>query len=188
MSLCSAEEIAEKRRIALERLNVRKQETTTRTASSPVIAKNPPATGNNAASFLGAFRNNNNPDRHLNQARISAQPYPKQAPLKTQPSSAFQQNKAPELAPIFVPNNIRVVHCRCAMVTASRFGVYMSEYHGKAIDVCKTIPSRSYGGSPREVNLLVLNKKSASSFQMATEDCGPSISSSMSLSWKGSKD
>lgn len=171
---CSAEEIAEKRRIALERLKKHKQ-----IASTPASNINATATKSPAAfygsSSSSAVKAPNKPA--TNDGKIpQVNPY-KNARISSQPYNTHHQQKQPQWqsrsntsAPVFT----KQISCVCSMITDQRFAVTPSGYHAKLIDVCKTIPSRAF--SKRKKSLVPQwCQFNTESFQMLTPKFGHSI-------------
>lgn len=165
--LCTAEEIAEKRRIALERLKNRKLNGNAAGPSTPSPAEMQPQT---SSSSLSAVQHNLS--NEATSPKSIASFYGKETNLKTNRLSAYESkiksSSTPKthnrilsqpyhnnsndsrghsiptkekLAPVFT----KVVSCSCSMVTPRRFQVVSSSYCAKLIDTFKTIPSRSYG-------------------------------------------
>ncbi|KAJ6646348.1 SWI/SNF-related matrix-associated actin-dependent regulator of chromatin subfamily A-like protein 1 [Pseudolycoriella hygida] len=146
---CTAEEISEKRRIALERLKNRKlqmntaAQSATKTTEQPMQSATSPKS---VESFYGKVTNvktdqltayeNKMKTSATSKAtnRILSQPYPN----NKFEAGASQKNKT--LAPVFT----KVIACSCSMISTRRFEVVTSGFHQKLIDVFKTIPSRSY--------------------------------------------
>lgn len=121
---CTAEEIAEKRRIALERLKARKE--------AMVKAKEPLTLKANDSMALGTSK------------KISTNPY-----QSTRTTSHPYANKMPATTAAKVERTastpVKVISCGCYMVSENRFEVNPSGFHTQLINVFKTIPSRSYG-------------------------------------------
>ncbi|XP_018790706.1 PREDICTED: SWI/SNF-related matrix-associated actin-dependent regulator of chromatin subfamily A-like protein 1 [Bactrocera latifrons] len=179
MSVCTAAEIAEKRRIALEKLAAKKQRlanasSTATKITSPVqqqctatgaistnsffkqqnhtqtqsdanakLQQNSSAKPSAAAiNFLNDLKRSNI-GKYVNNARNSAQPYPR-SPFHNKPNAAAIQTVSnvnqQNLAPVFAVQ----VSCKVYMISNTRFVAQPSCYHAKLIDVFKTIPSRSY--------------------------------------------
>lgn len=150
---CTAEEISEKRRIALERLKNRKLKMNTAVQSTtaavqPVQEKpsNSATSPKSIRSFYGSTTNvktnqlsayetiiKKSPTNKIAN-RILSQPYSNQN-NQSGPSAATNQ-----LAPVFTT----VVTCSCSLITPRRFQVITSGFFAKLIDVFKTIPSRAY--------------------------------------------
>lgn len=162
---CTAEEIAEKRRVAQERLRERQQQsaavtpkrvTTTNDNNNTLSVNTATAstsTSPTARSFYGkALASNSSKAAELenyeakirseppykNKNRILSQPYPtKDARTVAQTAKTNEPKKT--------PFGQKSVTCTCAMISSSRFHVTIDGYHAKLIDVFKTIPTRSYG-------------------------------------------
>ncbi|XP_055295299.1 SWI/SNF-related matrix-associated actin-dependent regulator of chromatin subfamily A-like protein 1 [Sitodiplosis mosellana] len=145
---CTAEEIARKKREALERLkqtkalaqtgNVPSKNTSPGTAAkaTSVFYGN---TSNDKANTLNQYENKMKQQQtpsHNN--RISSQPYPRNSVQNTaaQNTNLNQRTWASIMA--------KPVTCTCSMISSTRFQVVQSGYHNKLIDVFKTIPTRSY--------------------------------------------
>lgn len=160
---CTAEEIAEKRRVALERLKQRKETAKTSKSSTSSNTATSPGT---AAKASSAFYGNQKQDKanaldqyenkmkhetkHSTANRIMSQPYSKRhenastnAPLKNTTSTNNNNNNNnnnQKPASIFT----KVVTCTCSMISPTRFQVVASGYSDKLIDVFKSIPTRAY--------------------------------------------
>lgn len=154
---CTAEEISEKRRLALERLKNRKlklntavQSTTTTTVQPPVQQEptNTATSPKSIVSFYGnatsvktnqltAYENKmkTSPANKISN-RILSQPYPSNQNAE----SGSRESTAKKLAPVFTT----VVTCSCSLISPGRFQVATSGFFVKLIDVFKTIPSRAY--------------------------------------------
>lgn len=160
---CTAEEISEKRRIALERLKNRKlniintavpvqstttvqplQEKSANAATSPksIVSFYGNATNvkTNQLSVYESIIKKSPPNKIAN--RILSQPYSNQN-NQSGPSATIKT-----LAPVFTT----VVTCTCSLITPRRFQVITSGYLAKLIDVFKTIPSRAYSMSTFGIN------------------------------------
>lgn len=120
---CTAEEIAEKRRIALERLKAKKEalakanESLTKTNNSVVLATSKKISTNPYQS-----------------TRTASHPYANKVPT-TSTTAAKQPTSIP----------VNVISCSCYMISDSRFEVNNSGFSSQLINIFKTIPSRSYG-------------------------------------------
>lgn len=148
---CTAEEIAEKRRIALERLKKHKQVASS-TLPTPVSSSTSLSTFNNTKSiatnskaFYGSSPLTKAPNKPTYNAAKLPQPNPYQnARISSQPYNTHnqqqRQTKPNALAPVFT----KQITCVCSMINDHRFIVTPSGYHAKLIDVFKTIPSREY--------------------------------------------
>lgn len=153
---CTTQEIAEKRRLAQERLqklklnkNTTNQQPAAQTNPSNGTVKSPTSSfyGNkpNVKTVeLSEYENKiKNAPSYRTANRILSQPYSMRnnqsnANGSTSSSAAAASNN----------NNIIMsakVTCTCAMVNANCFEVVPSAYHDKLISVFKTIPSRNYG-------------------------------------------
>lgn len=159
---CTAEEISEKRRIALERLTNRKLKinaavqstTTTTTVASESVQQNPTSNATatspkSAVSFYGSDTNvktnqlsayenkiKNSPANKTNN-RILSQPYPHHRNDNRSGPSASPITK---LASVFT----KVVSCSCSMVAPQRFQVISSSFSRQLVDIFRTIPSKIY--------------------------------------------
>lgn len=147
---CTAHEIAEKKRLALERLTKRKQEDENKPSiagnkqsTSPGTSSKPTSSfyGNassSKANQLDAYENRikRSPSRAVSN-RILSQPYSKR---ESKPN-INQGVEIVKLANIFVT----AVTCSCSVVSETRFEVKISGFHEQLINVFKTIPSRNYG-------------------------------------------
>lgn len=155
---CSAEQIKEKRRLALERLKRTKDSQTQAQASNPTATSNGTSTATSPgtstkptstfygsdtqkkANELNEYENKMKQQHHHGQAsRILSQPYPKRDPNATS-SSATSNNNAPKFLKPFE----KVVTCTCSMISPTRFQVVTCGYSEPLINVFKTIPTRSY--------------------------------------------
>lgn len=144
---CTAAEIQEKKRLAMERLKKTKESAQHQnqislpsTSSNTVTVTSPGTSTKSTASFYGNEHKLNELHQHENKMqqphqsnRILSQPYPKRDPKTT--SNNAQQ---------FMQTIEKVITCTCTMISPSRFEVIMSGYSDKLIDVFKTIPKRSY--------------------------------------------
>uniref|UniRef100_A0A8D8JPF5 SWI/SNF-related matrix-associated actin-dependent regulator of chromatin subfamily A-like protein 1 n=1 Tax=Culex pipiens TaxID=7175 RepID=A0A8D8JPF5_CULPI len=157
---CTAAEIAEKKRIAIERLNARKNALATTSNSTakpppqqvpkptipifPLPEKQRQAMALASSSFYGTNSSvggiGKAPSSFANgSARSAAHPYSK-------PSFGKAQTTKPAALPV-APVFIRTVTCSCSMVTETRFTVVPSGFNEKLIEVFKSIPSKQYGKS-----------------------------------------
>lgn len=151
---CSAEEIAEKKRQAQERLKHRKenvnrvepQPSTSKASSS--LAKSP--TGPALSFYGGATKDKTQELSHFetkikhqrDQAqknRILSQPYSSR--INAASAKALPSGSEKKVARVFR----KVVTCVCSMVSEDRFEVIPSSYHAQLIDVFKSITTRKYG-------------------------------------------
>lgn len=167
---CTAEEIAEKKRQALERLKQKKNQSV---ASEHAKSNTNPVTSPTAKSFYGnsskrkaeelteyenKIKHSSNP--HTSN-RILSQPYSNRDKKTTQSNAPSTSNTTAnnKVASIFQ----KVVTCSCSMLTETRFQVTVTGYHSKLIDVFKSIPTRCYGESlgcqanERPFKMLTLN-------------------------------
>jgi len=175
MSVCTSAEIAEKRRIAMAKLQAKKAQvqsskSSTNSATSAkeqLSAKtaaskfyNSPPQNNNAkpvamsdtsssksSSFLNALKAiKATSSREL--SRASAHPYQRPNNAVSKPIlslSPEKQNPAAALAPVFVKS----ITCRIYLISPRRFAVEPSSYHEKLIDVFKKMPTKSYDNQTR---------------------------------------
>uniref|UniRef100_A0A2M4AFD2 Putative chromatin remodeling protein n=1 Tax=Anopheles triannulatus TaxID=58253 RepID=A0A2M4AFD2_9DIPT len=150
---CTAEEIAEKRRIAIERLNARKSANSSankptagsaltakvvQTPVGPAAAQNP---NNNAVHGVSSFYGQNENRNTIGKIAAPRQPA---VPYARPPQT---QKKTPsKIAPIFV----RTVTCSLSLVSEERFIADTNGYHEQMIEVFKQIPSRSYEPSSKK--------------------------------------
>lgn len=133
---CTAEEIAEKRRIAQERLKEKARKSNNENA---VAGVSPPKkfygvhnSTNSYALFMDTVQQNKiQPNNNLTKNRILTQPYEK----KTQFSETVSFNK------LFN----KTITCTCSLITDERFVVETSGYSEKLINQFKLIPSKVYG-------------------------------------------
>lgn len=148
---CTAEEIQEKKRLALERLKKTKEtqsplsvpNATTSTATSPGTSTKSPSTfysnsvpRGNASAIQHQHENKMKQLRHYGQtSRILSQPYPKRDEKPTNNNNNAQ---------MFMTSKEKVIACSCTMMSATRFQVITSSYSDKLIDIFKTIPKRAY--------------------------------------------
>lgn len=152
---CTAEEIQEKRRLAVERLKKTKAaapnqmpvlnpSTSTSTATSPGTSTKPTSIfyGNDTqpkANALDQYENKMKQQHQYGQtSRIMSQPYPKRDTNVT-PSTTTNNSAQHFLRPFE-----KITTCTCSMISSSRFQVNTSGYSEKLIAEFKTIPTRSY--------------------------------------------
>lgn len=163
MSVCTAAEIAEKRRIALAKLQAKKAQAPAIKPSTsvseqlgakssanfyrsppqsnapkgPTVANNNNNGQNKSSSFLNALKAiKSTSAREL--GRAAAHPYLK-------PKLQLSPDKQQPLAAVFVKS----ISCRIYMISAQRFAVTASGYHEKLIEVFKNMPSKSYDSQTR---------------------------------------
>lgn len=144
---CTAADIAEKKRQAMERLKHTKA--SAQTTPNSKNSTSTETTNKNTFSFYGSATNEktNTLNKYENKMkqqptyrqsnRISSQPYPRNG--NTSPKAT--NNNEQKIAPVFK----NVVTCTCTMISPKRFQVIQKGYHAKLIDVFKTIPTRSFG-------------------------------------------
>lgn len=167
---CTAEEIAEKRRIAIERLNARKNglnnnvgggggpslvsssvAETTSTQHAAETHKRPwPSGTHNPGSFYGTNSTVSNFKQIVTNGAKPAEGGGKMKNFFNNPRSQTLPyvkntpigNGTPDkVAPVFT----RTVTCSCALVAESRFVVQPSGFHERLIEVFKSVPSKQYG-------------------------------------------
>ncbi|EDW71228.1 SWI/SNF-related matrix-associated actin-dependent regulator of chromatin subfamily A-like protein 1 [Drosophila virilis] len=164
MSVCTAAEIAEKRRIALAKLQAKKAQAPAIKPSTSVseqlgaksainFYRSPPQSNapkgptvasknnnngqNKSSSFLNALKAiKSTSAREL--GRAAAHPYLK-------PKLQLSPDKQQPLAAVFVKS----INCRIYMISAQRFAVTASGYHEKLIEVFKNMPSKCYDSQTR---------------------------------------
>lgn len=129
---CTSEEIAEKRRIAQERLKARKTtENIAAVVSPPKKFYGVHNSTNSYALFMDSVQhvqqNKIKPNNNLAKNRILTQPYEK-------------KNESLE-----VLSFKKTITCTCSLITDERFVVESSGYSEKLINELKSIPSRVYG-------------------------------------------
>ncbi|EDW04242.1 SWI/SNF-related matrix-associated actin-dependent regulator of chromatin subfamily A-like protein 1 [Drosophila grimshawi] len=173
MSVCTSAEIAEKRRIALAKLQAKtKQGPPTNSNAKPAsnilsakpaanFYKSPPENTTKAAAISNNNNNNNSNNKSsafLNAlkaikstsarelSRQSTHPYQRpKSSLKLSPEKLEQPVDNGALAPVFTKS----INCRTYMISARRFAIEPSGYHAKLIEVFKNIPSKSYDSQTR---------------------------------------
>lgn len=149
---CTAAEIAEKRRQAIERLKQRQkpsstqplqQKQNTTTATSPGSSK---AFYGNAlhekAAKLSEYENKikHSYNPHTPN-RILSQPYTKRHE-HTNNNSSRTKTPSSSANRVIISSSTA---CTLSMITEKRFRVTASAYNAKLIEVFQTIPTRSYG-------------------------------------------
>ncbi len=124
---CTAEEIAEKRRIALERLKAKKD----------AIAKAKEALNSksNEKESMTLATSKKIPINPYQQSRAQSHPYGIKA-TSTITTNVNVKKEEPKVI---------VISCNCYIITESRFEVKPSGYSNPLINVFRTIPSRGYG-------------------------------------------
>lgn len=150
---CTAEEISEKRRIALERLKNRKFNMnvgTQSTASTSAVESNAVTVVTSPKSITSFYGNSiNKKTNQLNDYentikssvtnkttnRILSQPY-----QNRRSENGVGESPSKNLAPVFT----KTVTCSCSLITPHRFQVITSGYLAQLIEIFKTIPSRAY--------------------------------------------
>lgn len=150
---CTAAEIAEKRRQAIERLKQRQnpsastvqplqQKQNTTSATSPGSSK---AFYGNAshekAAKLSEYENKikHSSDPHTSN-RILSQPYSKRHEHNNNMSRTSEPSPRTNR---FILSSLTA--CTCSMISEKRFEITASANNTKLIEVFKTIPTRSYG-------------------------------------------
>ncbi|XP_055641973.1 SWI/SNF-related matrix-associated actin-dependent regulator of chromatin subfamily A-like protein 1 [Toxorhynchites rutilus septentrionalis] len=160
---CTAEEIAEKRKIAIERLNARKNPQSNNISAPLTIPSSKPIftlpskqrqviASQSSTSFYGKSHTPNNQKVFNSNNTVQSGNASAAGKFKNAFSSVhaqshpYQRNTSTnngttnKLAPVFT----RTVTCSCAMVSESRFVVQASAFNEKLIDVFKNIPSKQY--------------------------------------------
>lgn len=130
---CSAEEIAEKRRIAQERLKEKARKSNNENTKAGV---SPPKkfygvhnSTNSYALFMDTVQQNKiQPNNNLAKNRILTQPYDKKTEIVS-----------------FNKLFNKTITCTCSLITDERFVVETSGYSEKLINQFKLIPSKVYG-------------------------------------------
>lgn len=149
---CSAEQIAEKKRQAQEKLK-QKKHNSDNYEQQPSTSKDSLVTSPTgpAKSFYGGataektqvlskFESKiKNQNTHAQNSRILSQPYSNR--INKTSANALPSNQEKSLAPVFK----RVVTCTCVMISEERFEVIPSSFHAQLIDIFKTITTRKYG-------------------------------------------
>lgn len=162
---CTAEEISEKRRIALERLKNRKLNINPAVQST--VAVQPVQNSTNAAtspksivSFYGSTTNVKTNQLSAYENKIRESPTKKIANrILSQPYSNRNNGSGPsastitKLAPVFTTS----VTCTCSLISACRFQVITSGYFARLIDVFKTIPSRTFSRFPVAIKIYTFS-------------------------------
>lgn len=161
---CTAEEIAEKKRIAIERLNARKNAQSNTKVPHPTILSTKPTfslppeqrqaiASQSSSSFYGksiALRtqpvlNLKNYVPHGNTPTTGkCKNTFNNARMQSNPyarNTPTKNGTTGQVAPVFM----RTVTCSCAMITENRFVVQASAFNEKLIEVFKSIPSKQYG-------------------------------------------
>lgn len=159
---CTAEEIAEKRRVAMERLKQTKEtaktsksNTNSNTVTSPGTAAKASSAfygnqQNDKANALNQYENKmKHETKHSSANRILSQPYSKRhetastnTPLKSTTSTSNNNNNNNNQKPYSIFT--KAVTCTCSMISQTRFQVATSGYSEKLIDIFKSIPTRAF--------------------------------------------
>uniref|UniRef100_A0A182K0M5 SWI/SNF-related matrix-associated actin-dependent regulator of chromatin subfamily A-like protein 1 n=1 Tax=Anopheles christyi TaxID=43041 RepID=A0A182K0M5_9DIPT len=132
---CTSEEIAEKRRIAIERLNARKKDGTE--SSNGPLPQAPTGANNKTPLTISKFYGGNQSSFGKSSSSFQAKrgpptlPYAKPAQKSSTPS---------KVASIFV----RTITCACSIVSDTRFIVETNGFNEQMIEIFKQIPSKSY--------------------------------------------
>lgn len=174
MSVCTATEIAEKRRIALAKLQAKKNQTpvinsNTKPATSVSeqlgaksasnFYKSPPQNNTKTVNY-----NNNNVSQNKSSAflnalkaikstsarelgRAAAHPYqrPNGANRPSLTLSPEKEQPQQQLASVFTKS----INCKIYLISAQRFAVVPSGFHQQLIEVFKNMPSKSYDAQTR---------------------------------------
>ncbi|KAH8377525.1 hypothetical protein KR093_005804 [Drosophila rubida] len=171
MSVCSSAEIAEKRRLAIAKLQAKKATVATSNSSANSNAElsaksaskfynSPPQSNNNTNKLATSGSLNNKSSDFLNAlkaikstsnrelSRAAAHPYqrpngPSKPTLSLSPEK--QQPGSSNLASVF----IKSITCRIYLISTQRFAVEPSAYHEKLIQVFKQMPTKSYDNQTR---------------------------------------
>ncbi|XP_035913171.1 SWI/SNF-related matrix-associated actin-dependent regulator of chromatin subfamily A-like protein 1 [Anopheles stephensi] len=151
---CTSEEIAEKRRLAIERLNARKKCVENQPNSS--TSSNGDGGGVQRTTALGTAANKTPFSISTfyggNQStfgKVSSALHSKRGSTATAPYAkpGQKQTSTPaKVAPIFV----RTVTCACSIVSESRFVVETNGFNESMIEVFKQIPSKMYESATRK--------------------------------------
>lgn len=171
---CTAEQIAEKKRIAQERLKERQQVTATNgapklnnnnvapaTAStaqkssvSSTTTLSTPATVNTSlhtsTAFYGGSTARKTAELQKYEAKLRTEPrYKNKNRISSQPyptkDAKAVANNAKTDAQKIAPVFQKTVTCTCVMVSSSRFIVITEGFHDPLITLFKTIPTAKYG-------------------------------------------
>lgn len=166
---CTAEEIAEKRRLAMEKLKkttaafeaTRTPNPTTNSTTNPTSNKKTitsPGTDTKPTSiFYGNGKNEKaetlnqyeikmkHQTNHSSSNRILSQPYPKRDGTVTKNvqfthATNNNSNSAQKFNSMFK----KVINCTCSMISSTRFQVKESGYSARLIDIYKSIPTRAF--------------------------------------------
>lgn len=164
---CSAEQIAEKKRLALERLKANQnrvpvqiapQQPAAEQSKAQLIADNkrlalerlrakqntksnpPPSTTANSASTFLSSNTFYSAESDLGKSKAPTQNRPK--PYENPQTSSTQKTAQPQPAAIFQKT---ITSASCFLLTSSRFLVSSKSFFAPLIDTFKQIPSRSYG-------------------------------------------
>uniref|UniRef100_A0A1I8NRJ2 HARP domain-containing protein n=1 Tax=Stomoxys calcitrans TaxID=35570 RepID=A0A1I8NRJ2_STOCA len=182
MYLCSAAEIVEKKRIALEKLSANTPNLVTannnkqRIAHQPKVAPNivtaAPSTSTfprvENKAFLNAPKGSTTiKQRQETQHLIRNAMHPYRRPASVGDVRSFNNYKS------FKPTNDRpsgrllglgqpqkpMVSCEVTLLSVTRFEVQPSGYHSKLVEVFRTIPSKSYEPTTRYWNFALSDYK-----------------------------
>uniref|UniRef100_A0A182SEK0 Helicase ATP-binding domain-containing protein n=1 Tax=Anopheles maculatus TaxID=74869 RepID=A0A182SEK0_9DIPT len=150
---CTSEEIAEKRRLAIERLNARKKciqnlannNTSSTTGDGGGVQQTGPLATNRTPLSISTFYGGN----QFSFGKVSSSLQTKRGPTASVPYTkpGQKQNNTPgKVAPIFV----RTVTCACSIVSDIRFVVETNGFNEQMIEVFKQIPSKTYESSTKK--------------------------------------
>lgn len=153
---CTAAEIAEKKRQAIERLK-QKQSTATTSAVQPLQQKENTTTVTSPGSSKSFYGNGSNEkaaklSEYENKIKHSSHPRTPNRILSQPYSKRHEHNNNSNRNNIPSSSTNRVIlsssaACTCSMINEQRFVVTASAYNTKLIEVFKTIPTRSYGNT-----------------------------------------
>lgn len=140
---CTPAEIAEKRRIALERFQQRQKAVTAENGNNLGSSKNV-LQSKPTNTFYGNEMNSNKnllviKSKTFNNLREESSPYSRKT-HQNEPQE-LSRNTSVNLAPVFK----KMVTCTPTMITDTRFMVKTSGYSEALISVFKTVPTRNYG-------------------------------------------
>ncbi|KAM8717805.1 hypothetical protein ACLKA7_004499 [Drosophila subpalustris] len=179
MSVCTSAEIAEKRRIAMAKLQAKKAQGSSANSSSnsatsaceQLSAKtaaskfynSPPQANNKLASNTNINNNSNNKSSAFLNAlkaikstssrelsRAAAHPYQRPNGANKPTLSLSPEKQNPAAA--LAPVFVKSITCRVYLISAKRFAVEASGYHEKLIEVFKNMPTKSYDSQTRNWN------------------------------------
>lgn len=143
---CTAAEIAEKKRQAIERLKQRQNPSTS--THQPLQQKQNTTSATSPGSSKAFYGNASNEkaaqlSEYENKIKHSSDPHTPNRIL-SQPYSTRHEHykKSSSTNRVILPSSTA---CTCSMINEKRFEVIASAYNAKLIEVFKTIPTRSYG-------------------------------------------